>query len=69
MILNRKILMAHTKDKDKILELQENLQKQKHIKTVRVLSRKMDKKTKVISYTITFDYKHFGKKRRQRQIL
>ncbi len=62
-------ITGHTKDKDKILELQENLQKQKHIKTVRVLNRKMDKKAKAISYTITFDYKNFGKKRRQRQIL
>ena len=60
-------ITGHTKDKDKdkILELQENLQKQKHIKTVRVLNRKMDKKAKAISYTITFDYKHFGKKTRR----
>jgi len=57
-------ITGHTKDKDKILELQENLQKQKHIKTVRVLNRKMDKKAKTTNYTITFDYKHFGKKAR-----
>ncbi|MCK5269955.1 MAG: PilN domain-containing protein [Sedimentisphaerales bacterium] len=58
-------ITGHTKDKDKILELQENLQKQKHIKTVRVLNRKIDKKAKTTNYTITFNYKHFGKKTRR----
>lgn len=58
-------LAGHTKDNSGVLKFHESLAKQKVLSEVRILNQTTDKKKKQTSFTITFHYKDFTKKKKK----
>jgi len=58
-------ILGHTKDKNKIYQFQEKLQQHADIKTVRVPNRTFDAKKKETSFTLTFEYRDFCRKKKK----